>query len=439
MKTSVILASTRLDSRALRPWAVAALILLWGGSAAEAQFFSECWDGSVKEFERSIAAHEEHNYRLYHKFHADYYYQGELSKDFEGGSLEDVRRFIAELAPRSAGVLFYGLNKEANRLCSWLVGSSGNVYFQATNVTSQEFSSSIRGLVQGQNARGVVAVEGPKTPDPGVWSRVGKMLLPPRIEAGLLSEHVETLIVVPVFAVGAVPYAALPFGGGQLVDRMSVVVAPGFFVFLEPPPSTRKNWPGAIVVGDPESADQSFDPLKGARQEALAVAKLLGVQALIGAGATSTAVRHAIDSRPDTSLVYVATHGVADGDNPRDDSFLLLSDGRWPARALGELKLTERPLVVLSACQTGLGKDFDVGTIGMARAWQNIGASQVVMSLWNVNDDVTGRLMVRFVESIAAGRPVDKALQAAMRETRDADSEKPADWAGFTLFGVPTR
>jgi CHAT domain-containing protein len=128
-----------------------------------------------------------------------------------------------------------------------------------------------------------------------------------------------------------------------------------------------------------------------------------------------------------------------DGDNPRDDSFLLMSDLRWTARAVGELKLTEQPLVVLSACQTGLGKDFDVGTIGMARAWQHIGASQVVMSLWNVNDAVTSRLMVRFVGSIKAGRPVDKALQAAMKETRDVDSPNPANWAGFTVFGGPTR
>jgi hypothetical protein len=268
----------------------------------------------VNEFERSIAAHEEHNCRLYHKFHGDYYYQGELSKDFEGGSLEDVRRFIAELAPRRSGVVFYGLNKEAKRLCTWLVGSSGKVYFQATTVSSQEFSSSIRHLVRGHNARGgVVGVNTPKTPDPDVWSRVGEMLLPPRIEAGLLAEQIETLIVVPVFAVGAVPYAALPLANGQLVDRMSVVVAPGFFVFMRPPPPTRNNWPEAIVVGDPESADESFDPLKGARQEALDVAKLLGVGALIGAGATSTAVHQAIDSRPQTSLVYLATHGVADG------------------------------------------------------------------------------------------------------------------------------
>jgi CHAT domain-containing protein len=75
----------------------------------------------------------------------------------------------------------------------------------------------------------------------------------------------------------------------------------------------------------------------------------------------------------------------------------------------------------------------------MARAWQHVGASQVVMSLWSVNDEVTGRLMVQFVKSISAGQPADKALQTAMRHTRDNDSKNPAHWAGFTIFGVPTR
>jgi CHAT domain-containing protein len=106
---------------------------------------------------------------------------------------------------------------------------------------------------------------------------------------------------------------------------------------------------------------------------------------------------------------------------------------------VGELSLTNQPLVVLSACQTGLGKNFDVGTIGMARAWQQIGASQVVMSLWNVNDTVTSDLMKCFVRGLKAGQPVDKALQEAMKSTRDNGARNPALWAGFTVFGVPTR
>jgi CHAT domain len=50
------------------------------------------------------------------------------------------------------------------------------------------------------------------------------------------------------------------------------------------------------------------------------------------------------------------------------------------------LKLEHDPLVVMSACQTGLGKIFEGGTFGLTRAWHFAGASQIVMSLWNVDD-----------------------------------------------------
>ena len=52
----------------------------------------------------------------------------------------------------------------------------------------------------------------------------------------------------------------------------------------------------------------------------------------------------------------------------------------------------------MSACQTGLGKVFDVGNTGLTRAWHSAGASNVVMSLWNVHDDATKLLMTKFIE-----------------------------------------
>lgn len=55
-------------------------------------------------------------------------------------------------------------------------------------------------------------------------------------------------------------------------------------------------------------------------------------------------------------------------------------------------------LVILSACQTGLGKSMEAGiTAGIARSFLIAGASQVVMSLWNVDDEATAYLMNRFV------------------------------------------
>ena len=102
------------------------------------------------------------------------------------------------------------------------------------------------------------------------------------------------------------------------------------------------------------------------------------------------------------------------------------------------------PLVVMSACQSGLGKVFGGGVFGLARAWHSAGAPQVVMSLWNVDDLATKLLMQDFVARVTEGAPAEFALQEAMKATRSrlpatpAQMPDPALWAGFALFGLPS-
>jgi CHAT domain-containing protein len=91
----------------------------------------------------------------------------------------------------------------------------------------------------------------------------------------------------------------------------------------------------------------------------------------------------------------------------------------------------------MSACQSGLGKNFEVGTIGLARAWHQAGASNVVMSLWNVGDASTAQLMTRFAAALRA-YPPDHALRQAMLAQRATDPN-PAHWASFAVFGLPER
>ena len=95
------------------------------------------------------------------------------------------------------------------------------------------------------------------------------------------------------------------------------------------------------------------------------------------------------------------------------------------------------PLVVLSACQTGLGKTFEVGTIGMDTAWYEAGASNVVMSLWRIEPQATKKLMVIFMENTKT-MPVDKALQKAMQTLKTQGRyNNPALWSGFSILGLP--
>jgi CHAT domain-containing protein len=198
----------------------------------------------------------------------------------------------------------------------------------------------------------------------------------------------------------------------------------------------------SLVVGDPElkQGDKLVRPgmfrrLEGAQKEAEAVAKLLGVRPLLGVDASQKAVLPAVLS---SDLIYFPTHGVKNDQNPIDESYLLLSDGALTARKIAKLRMRQYPIVVMSACQTGLGKTSKSGVIGLAKAWKYAGATTVVMTIWEVYDTPTRELMVDFISHLKNGMPADFALRTAMRTLKDNSAySHPLYWAGFMIYGSP--
>ena len=118
-----------------------------------------------------------------------------------------------------------------------------------------------------------------------------------------------------------------------------------------------------------------------------------------------------------------------------EKSFLALSDGRLTPRAIQSLRYRSAPVVVLSACQSGLGRAVDAGIMGLARAFQVKGASNTIMSLWNVDDEATMYLMGIFYSNLAERGP-GEALRLAVLDARRRYPE-PAKWAAFLTFGNP--
>ena len=427
-------------------------LLLLSPSVVHAQWFATCRAGSVAELNQSIAAHSEHTFRLSEKFLNGYYHQGPLPSDFTRASREDIYSFLHKLAPRKVGVLFHA--HRDNKLCTWLLLPPNKVISEVTSVPKDTIEILQNNLL---NAWGVTALEqqrvpvrkrGVKTVYPSssteaspqeIINKLSHLLLPSSIAETLLTENIDTLVVVPIAPMGTLPWSVLNVGPEPLLKVISVFIAPGFWVFRDNPKVSRHLFTSAIVVGDPPGTndpDWDFPALPGARAEAREIAQIVGAIPLIGSAASKKNVAEALNTHPRVDLIYLATHGVASRTNPRDASFLLMSDGRWPAIEIQNLPLrASHPLVIMSACQTGLGKDFDVGTIGMARAWHRAGASQVMMSLWNVDDQATRNLMTQFIQ-LTAEHPVDKALQLAMQKIRETHIDPPA-WAGFTIFGLP--
>ena len=149
-------------------------------------------------------------------------------------------------------------------------------------------------------------------------------------------------------------------------------------------------------------------------------------------------------------LLHVATHGYyEDGDSdPMERSGLVFSganalreegpaesgeDGLLKSSEIALLDLRGTELVVLSACQSGVGSISSDGVYGLQRAFKKAGVQSILMSLWKVNDQVTARMMQLFYTNLSAGKDIRTAFQAA-RETLRETYPDPLLWAPFVLL-----
>jgi len=141
----------------------------------------------------------------------------------------------------------------------------------------------------------------------------------------------------------------------------------------------------------------------------------------------------------------IATHGFLDTARPSLSAIALSlvspdgtpQEGFLRAHELYNLNLSA-DLVVLSACETGLGKEIrGEGLIGLTRAFMYAGASRVIVSLWSVSDRATASLMSRlYREMLRNGRTPAASLRAAQLALRsDARWQHPYYWAAFTIQG----
>jgi len=148
----------------------------------------------------------------------------------------------------------------------------------------------------------------------------------------------------------------------------------------------------------------------------------------------------------DYKIIHFATHSLIDDKQPARSSIVLSldkdpqEDGFLQMREVYNLKLNA-DLVVLSACQTGLGQFIKgEGIEGINRAFFYAGASTVLMSLWSVNDQASAQLMERFYYHLHAGKSITKALQAAKLEMISSKIlSHPYYWAGFIVSGDADR
>lgn len=116
-------------------------------------------------------------------------------------------------------------------------------------------------------------------------------------------------------------------------------------------------------------------------------------------------------------------------------STVFSNDGIITAYEVMSLNLAETQLVVLSACETGLGKiENGEGVFGLQRSFMQAGARNVLISLWKVDDESTRDLMIRFYKYLALGHSMHDSLKKAQADQSGIVSN-PSQWGGFLLVG----
>src|SRR5262245_2241918 len=197
------------------------------------------------------------------------------------------------------------------------------------------------------------------------------------------------------------------------------------------------------VVG----AEAGFGRLIGTRHEAAAISALVPererMQALDFEASRATALRPELG---EYRIVHFATHGMLNNIHPELSGIVLSLVDEAGQRRDGFLRLQDiynmklpAELVVLSACQTALGKEIKgEGLIGLARGFMYAGAPRIVASLWKVDDRATSELMKRFYQGMLgpeALSPAGALRQAQMSIWKEKQWRAPYYWAAFVLQG----
>jgi CHAT domain-containing protein len=311
-------------------------------------------------------------------------------------------------------------------------------------------------------------------------------------------KDVESLFISPDDVLHLVPFGMLPDGQGRMLLERALIVYLNSSrdLLVKRPAAVALHAPMIVAAADfdaepdrtaarnettvPQSGSgMLFGPLPGTARERDAIVRIMpGARTAAGAQATEEALKNIRSP----AVLHIATHGfflnergtpagevrglkkvaptqpaqqeqalTPDFDiyrHPYLRSGLALAganrfaasgdDGIVTAMEVADLDLRGTPLVVLSACETGVGEAVSgAGVFGLRRAFQEAGAATLVLSLWKVHDEATAEIMRLFYEELKRGTGRAAALRKAQLALRKEHPEwrHPFYWSAFIVSG----
>jgi tetratricopeptide (TPR) repeat protein len=288
-----------------------------------------------------------------------------------------------------------------------------------------------------------------------------------------ISPETRNLIIIPDDILNYLPFEALPLspdGRSRLVEKCSVSYAPSVssLIAIRSREPGRRGRPamallaiGAPDLGEGRSQAEVIESLRGLypAQAAdlspipFAKAEIERIAAFFPPNKTALLVGPDADENIFKSrsllpfrILHFAVHGFIDDKNPSRSALVLSQngktgeDGLLQTREIYRLR-TKADLVVLSSCQTALGRLLrGEGLESLSRAFFYSGSSSVLMTLWSIHDQAGAQFMERFYGHLASGDPIAAALRKAKMDMMASPYySHPYYWAGYILHGDGAR
>jgi CHAT domain-containing protein/uncharacterized protein HemY len=286
----------------------------------------------------------------------------------------------------------------------------------------------------------------------------------------------ENLIIVPDGALAYLPFEAISQGDQYLIENFNIKYEPSLTsltLLQNPEPVTRKD---LLAVAGSQISEENSRSIRSANLSALPstvievdsiATHFRQVSTLKEDGVSEEAFKNLLRQNR-YQYIHMATHGVIDEEHPNRSGLALSAEGEITVSSKedGMLRTSEifglnidSDMVVLSACNTGLGKVVGgEGILGMQRSFFYAGTSTVVVSLWNVYDRSTASFMNEFYkallnteseeswmdsmlrwigwdESIPFGQKASAMRQAKLQMIKHPLFNHPIYWAPFIVVG----
>ena len=248
------------------------------------------------------------------------------------------------------------------------------------------------------------------------------------VEASVASS--KTLLLIPTGRLNSVPFACLQDDAGKPLAASKSLVELAKATDLNLVASSRSETLESVVTFANATGD-----LPSAAVEGQQITKFFPEAKLFtGDDATKAAF---ISVGDQGQVLHLATHGEWNLEDSLQNYLALANGEKVSQDEIFSLDLSQKSLVMLSACNTAMGEGQGQNYVAsLAEAFWLAGSRSVVASLWAVNDESTSELMIEFYRSLRAGDSKAEALRKAqMTVSANPKFSHPYYWSGFVLFG----